>query len=78
MATQQDFADWRRHPVTQEVIQYLEEKNQEAVNRLVTEKCHTLEESGMLHLAVQNYLSGLGEFLDLDYLQEVLSDVIPD
>lgn len=78
MATQQDFADWRRHPVTQEVIRKLDEKKRDAIDRLIIDKAETLEEHGMVRLAVQNYVAGICEFLDLDYLQEVLSDAIPD
>lgn len=77
MASNQEFADWRRHPVTQEVVRKLTEKNQEAIDKLVADKSETLEEHGLLRLAVQNYVSGLGEFLDLDNLQEVLANDEP-
>lgn len=77
MASQQEFADWRRHPVTQEVVRKLTEKNQDAIDRLVSDKAETIETHGLLRLAVQNYVSGLGEFLDLDNLQEVLANDDP-
>lgn len=78
MASQQEFADWRRHPVTQEVVRKLDERKQAAIENLVTDRANTLEEHGILRMAVQNYLSGLGEFLDLDYLQEVLANDDPN
>lgn len=77
MASQQDFADWRRHPVTQEVVRKLTERKDMARDSLITDSSKTLEEHGMVRLAVQNYLSGLGEFLDLDNLQEVLANDDP-
>jgi len=77
MASQQEFADWRRHPVTQEVVRKLTERSKDAVDRLVTDGAETIEEHGLLRLAVQNYVSGLGEFLDLDNLQEVLANDEP-
>ncbi len=78
MATQQDFADWRRHPVTQEVVQKLNEKKDDLIGQLLNMKCETIEEFGIHFLAYRNQINGLGEFLDLDYLQEVVSNDIPD
>jgi hypothetical protein len=78
MASQQEFADWRRHPVTQEVIQYLEEKKTSLIETMINREWQTVEEYGIAQIAYRNQINGLGEFLDLDYLQEVLKDAIPN
>ncbi len=78
MATQQDFADWRRHPVTQEVVQKLNEKKDDLISQLLNMQCQSIEEFGIRYLAIRNKIDGIGEFLDLDDLQEVLSYAIPD
>ena len=78
MASQQEFADWRRHPVTQEVIRHLEQKKDDLIGQLLNKEWKTVEEYGIAQIAYRNQLNGLAEFLSLDDLQEVLSDAIPD
>lgn len=78
MASQQEFADWRRHPVTQEVIRHLEQKKDDLIGQLLNREWKTVEEYGIAQIAYRNQLNGLAEFLSLDDLQEVLCDVIPD
>lgn len=77
MASQQDFADWRRHPVTQEVVRKLEERKDALITKMLNIECKTLEDFGINHLAFRNQVNGLGEFLDLDSLQEVLANDEP-
>lgn len=77
MASQQEFADWRRHPVTQEVVRKLTERKEALIEQMLNLQCNTLDEFGLYHLVYRNKLEGLGEFLDLDYLQEVLANDEP-
>jgi hypothetical protein len=78
MASQQEFADWQRHPVTQQVIRYLEGKKDTLLERLVNLECDTVEQFGIHHLALRNQVNGLGEFLDLDNLKEVIGNDDPN
>lgn len=78
MASQQEFADWRRHPVTQEVIRYLEQKKDDLIGQLLNKEWKTVEEYGIAQIAYRNQLNGLAEFLSLDDLQEGVCDAIPD
>lgn len=70
--TRQEWADWLHAPVTQAVIRKLEEQQAALVGALLNVEAETLEGMGLLHLAYRNQLDGLGAFLDLDHLCEML------
>lgn len=70
MIKPQDWADWVRSPITQAVIQTLEEKKNSLIGELLNATAFTVEEIGLKHLTLRNQLDGLGEFLDLESLAE--------
>ena len=77
MASQQEWADWLRHPVTEAVIQYLETRKDSLISDLLNTDIasKTTEEIGLHHLVYRSALSGLGEFLDTDSLKESIVEV---
>lgn len=65
-----EWVDWLRSSVTQAVVAKLSEKRDEAVEAMLNAQGGSIEEIGLVHLAYRNKLEGLGEFLDLESLEE--------
>lgn len=72
MVTPQDWADWRRAAVTEEVVGKLTEKRDDLLEKLLNIEGRSLEEIGLKYVQFRNQLEGLGEFLDVDSLGEWL------
>jgi hypothetical protein len=78
MIKQQEWADWLRHPVTQAVIQHLEARKDSLISDLLNLDIasKSIDELGIHCLALRSALNGLGEFLDVDDLQESIVEVL--
>ena len=67
-----EWANWLLHPVTREVVAHLHKTKTEAEQAIVTFMADTVEQYGIEHIARRNHIAGMGEFLDLESLAEVL------
>ena len=65
-----EWADWLRSPVTEAVVAKLNEKRDDLIGQLLNMSGESVEAFGLMHLALRNQLNGLGEFLDLDGLED--------
>lgn len=65
-----EWADWLRSSVTQAVVAKLNERKDDLIGRLVNADAQSIEELALLHIRYRNQLEGLGEFLDLESLEE--------
>lgn len=74
MIKPQEWADWLRHPVTETVLQHLNERKDSLIGELLNldRASHTIESYGTAALAIRYHLDGLGEILDLDDIQETV------
>lgn len=75
MIKPQEWADWLRHPVTETVLQYLNERKDSLISELLNVDAESVEAFGMRHIAYRNQLNGLGEFLDTESLGESIVGV---
>lgn len=70
-----EWADWLRSPVTQAVNQALTKRSESLIEDLLKIEAETLEAIGIRHIALRNRVEGLGEFLDLDSLADMVEVV---
>lgn len=70
--SRQEWADWVRSSVTQAVIQSLETRSRSLIEEMLAITAETAEGFGLAHIAYRNKLDGLGEFLDLDSLADLV------
>lgn len=77
MIKQQEWADWLHHPVTQEVLEHLNERKDALIEEVLNMSVGTMtiEQIGIQYVAFRNALNGLGVVLDIDDLAESLIEV---
>lgn len=72
--TPQMWLDWQRSPATAAVLEHLETRKTSLIEQLLNLdiQSHSVESYGISAIAIRYHLEGMGEFLDLQNLEETL------